>query len=309
MKNFQNVLITGGCGFIGSNYINNIVPLFPTVNFYNIDCLNYSGSVDNVKVKTSNYTFIMGNLCNTDLVKNIMEKYKIDCIIHFAAQTHVDNSFNFPMDFIKDNILATHTLLELCKTNPVKLFIYCSTDEVYGDSNNGEEKCKIESSMLEPTNPYAATKASCEMLCYSYSYSFKIPIIITRCNNVYGPNQYKEKLIPKFINHINLGESCTIHGKGDQLRTFIHVDDFCNALNLIIEKGNIGEIYNIGSEDEFSVMDIFEKLGGNKFHHVEDRAFNDSRYCISIYKLKKLGYIQKVNFDEGLRNLKNSKNF
>jgi len=311
-NNYKNILITGGCGFIGSNIVNYFVTKYHNTNFYNIDRLTYCASQNNITVSEStNYKFIFGDICDLNLIKYVLNLYNIDVIMHFAAQSHVDNSFSNSLQYTHDNILGTHTLLEAVRIyKNLKLFIHVSTDEVYGESEIGNNNTlKDETSLLNPTNPYAATKVGAEALANSYYNSYKIPIIITRGNNVYGKNQYPEKLIPKFINLLKNNKKCTIHGKsGNQVRSFIHVDDVCSAFDVILNKGIIGEIYNIGCHDEFSVQEIACILINtiksdnitNWIEYVTDRDFNDQRYFISNDKLKQLGWEQKVDFTTGL---------
>jgi dTDP-glucose 4,6-dehydratase len=231
----NNILVTGGCGFIGSNFINYMVNKYPAINFINIDALYYSGSKNNIKVSDNkNYHFINGNINNYNLVTTLLSSMNISIIIHFAAQTHVDNSFTHSSSFITDNVAGTHTLLEAIRsTNPDILFIYISTDEVYGDSKINDNP-KNEQDSLNPTNPYSASKAAAEMIVNSYKYSFKLKTIIVRSNNVYGPNQYPEKIMPKFINMLRNNIKCTVHSDGTMLRSFIHIIDVINALEIII---------------------------------------------------------------------------
>ncbi len=309
----RSVLVTGGCGFIGSNFLNAVVLKYPETKWINLDAMYYCADINNVyeSVRTaSNYVFIKGNTNSYDLVTYILSFYKIDCIINFAAQSHVCNSFGEPMIYTRDNVMGTHTLLEACRyygIEKIQKFIHVSTDEVYGESEINEE-AKTETSILYPTNPYAATKAAAEMLVISYYKSFKLPIIITRGNNVYGPNQYPEKLIPKFIQTLLNKQKCTIHGKGDQLRSFLYIDDVVDAFELIMLRGRVGEIYNIGTHDEYTVMEVTQmlvdlmSLGDINDHiiYVKDREFNDKRYHISNDKLQELGWKQKISLRDGL---------
>ena len=320
----MRLLVTGGCGFIGSNFINYYFKANPNVYIINIDAMYYCANKNNIKDDIQNsdrYTLIRGNLCSMDLLTHILESYKIDTIIHFAAQSHVQNSFDDSIQYTHDNILGTHTLLEASrKYGKIQKFIHISTDEVYGESMISENEVKKnENTILCPTNPYAATKAAAELIAQSYYFSFKMPIIITRGNNVYGPNQYPEKLIPLFIKLLNENKSVTIQGDGSNLRAFLHVLDVCSALECILEHGIIGEIYNIGSDEhhEYSVTEIAYKLieriknttEYNKWiTYIEDRPFNDKRYHISNDKLKQIGWSIKVDFDEGLDDLLNSMN-
>ena len=317
----KNLLVTGGCGFIGSNFINEYFKK-NEINIINLDAMYYCANELNIneEIRNSpNYTLIKGNLCSFDLLNHILEAYKIDTIIHFAAQSHVQDSFTDSFKYTKDNILGTHTLLEASRLyGKIEKFIHISTDEVYGESllAEGEEK-KHEQSILCPTNPYAATKAGAELIAGSYRHSFNMPIIITRGNNVYGPNQYPEKLIPRFIKLLKEDKKVTIQGDGSNVRAFLHASDVASALECILEKGQIGEIYNIGSDEdkEYSVKEIAHMLikimkqttnedDINKWiTYVEDRPFNDLRYYISNEKVKELGWEIKKDFMEGLMEL------
>lgn len=310
MNIYKNILITGGCGFIGSNFTNYIVSKYPAINFINIDKLDYCANLDNITVtNNSNYTFIKGDILDNILLLDILTNNKIDVIIHFAAHSHVDNSFIKPNEFIINNILGTQTLLEACRQyNKIKRFIHVSTDEVYGELETGLNK---ETDRLNPSNPYAATKAGAEHIVRAYYKSYDIPIIITRGNNAYGPRQYPEKLIPKFINALRNNEKCTIHGDGQNKRNFIYIDDLIKIYEFIIINGQIGETYNMGTDNEYSVLQATKKLINkikNTDEHdkwityVKDRYYNDKRYAITNNKLKKLGLqIETTNFDKGLQ--------
>ena len=322
----MKLLVTGCCGFIGSNFVNYYFRKSENLEIVNLDAMYYCASENNINEdirKSDKYHLIKGNLCSFDLISNILEIYKIDTVIHFAAQSHVQNSFDNALQYTHDNVVGTHTLLEACrKYGKIQKFIHISTDEVYGESmlSENEEK-KYEGSVLCPTNPYAASKAAAELIAKSYYHSFKMPIIITRGNNVYGPNQYPEKLIPKFIQSLLQYKPVTIQGDGSNVRAFLHVNDVCSALKLILEKGQIGEIYNIGSDDhnEYTVIEIanilIKKIIKTKDYdkwisYVEDRPFNDKRYYISNKKVKKLGWIIEIDFEKGIDELivKMSKN-
>ena len=238
----MNLLVTGCCGFIGSNFVNYYFKENSSVNIINLDAMYYCASENNVDEhirKSDRYKLIKGNLCSFELISSTLELYNIDTVIHFAAQSHVQNSFDDALQYTNDNVVGTHTLLEACrKYGKIQRFIHISTDEVYGESmiSENEEK-KNEGSVLCPTNPYAATKSAAELIAKSYYHSFKMPIIITRGNNVYGPNQYPEKLIPIFIQQLLKGNQVTIQGDGSNVRAFLHVSDVCSALKLVLEKG------------------------------------------------------------------------
>jgi dTDP-glucose 4,6-dehydratase len=318
------LFITGGAGFIGSNFINIFCKTNPNTKVINFDALYYCANENNVEKEirdSSNYQFINGNLQSYDLLKYIFESNPITHIIHFAAQSHVQNSFTDSIQYTKDNVLGTHNLLEVtrlyCPT--LERFIHCSTDEVYGESMlEVDEQHKTEQSVLCPTNPYAASKAAAEMLVNSYNHSFNMPIIITRGNNVYGPNQYPEKVIPRFIKQLKNGEKVTIQGDGSCVRAFLHAYDTANAFITILEKGKIGEIYNIGCDEgmEYSILDV-AKILIKKIHltedyekwitYIEDRPFNDKRYYISNKKLRHLGWNINISLHTGLDLLINEK--
>jgi dTDP-glucose 4,6-dehydratase len=307
----QSVLITGGFGFIGSNSLSYLANKYRDVEFVNLDKMDYCSSESNVEIEDkSKYTFYKGNINDTDLTSKILREHKIDTIIHFAAQTHVDNSFGNSVHFTEDNVLGTHNLLEAVKAyGGVKKFIHISTDEVYGEVSDDHLGCDEESSLLNPTNPYAATKASAEFVVRSYNHSFKLPIIITRGNNVYGKNQFPEKLIPRFILLLENNQKCTIHGEGTSKRNFIHVSDTARAIETILLHGKIGEIYNIGTNNEYTVKEIasllVKKMKPNDkledwITYTKDRNFNDHRYNVKASKLLQLGWTEQTKFDEGI---------
>merc|ERR1719502_2060767 len=232
--------------------------------------------------------------------------------MHFAAQTHVDNSFGNSFQFTRNNILGTHVLLEAAKVHDVVRFVHVSTDEVYGEGESMETAPMIEDHVLEPTNPYAATKAGAEFLVKSYHRSFNLPLIITRGNNVYGPHQYPEKLIPKFINQLSRGRKVTLHGTGSNKRNFLFVEDVARAFEIILFKAKVGQIYNIGGSNERTNIDVAKdliRLSGLRasgkeeemITFVEDRVFNDFRYHINSDRLFQLGWREQVGWEEGLK--------
>ena len=313
------LMVTGGYGFIGSNFINLIMERYDKIKLINFDAMYYCANETNVNKKwreSDRYILVKGNLCSIDLVKHVLETHKPTHIIHFAAQSHVQNSFTDALQYTNDNIVGTHTLLEATRLyGKIQKFIHVSTDEVYGESMiYVNEKHKTEHSILCPTNPYAATKAGAELIAQSYNHSFKMPIIITRGNNVYGPNQYPEKVIPKFIQQLKNRKKVTIQGDGSCVRAFLHSFDTATAFQTILEKGKIGEIYNIGCDEgmEYSIMEV-AKILIKTIHntedydkwisYIEDRPFNDQRYYISNQKLKDLGWEVTIGFDEGIKPL------
>lgn len=313
------LLVTGGSGFIGSNFINMIMKKYSNINVLNFDAMYYCANQNNVKKcwrDSKRYKFIKGNLCSFDLVSHVISEHKPTHIIHFAAQSHVQTSFTDSLRYTQDNIVGTHTLLECCRLfGKVKKFIHVSTDEVYGESLiEASETHKTENSILCPTNPYAATKAGAELIAQSYSHSFNMPIIITRGNNVYGPNQYPEKVIPLFIQQLQQNKPVTIQGDGSCVRAFLHSYDTSTAFECILKHGKIGEIYNIGCDegmeyDILSVAQILIKLIHDTddydkwIKYIADRPFNDQRYYISNKKLKDLGWEITMDFMTGLISL------
>lgn len=309
-----SVLLTGGAGFIGSHVLCVLVPKYPNVQFVCLDKLDYCANLRNLEEISSlpNFHFVKGDITSADLVAHILSEFRIDTVMHFAAQSHVDNSFGNSFEFTKSNVMGTHVLLEACKTAemPVRRFIHVSTDEVYGE-NDTDDGFSEHASPLKPTNPYAATKAAAEMLVNAYSCSFGLPCIITRGNNVYGPRQYPEKLIPKFIHLLEQGEPVCLHGDGSHRRSFLHVHDVARAFDLILSRGQPGEVYNIGTEFEITNREVAEKLvelyhlnPATHITYVRDRDFNDRRYHISNTKLLQLGWSPSIPFAEGLQSTK-----
>ena len=288
-------------------------------------------NLDEVK-DSPNYKFVKGNICSPDLVQYVLRTEAVDTIMHFAAQTHVDNSFGNSFQFTKNNILGTHVLLEAAKIHGIKVrsfvrslrwaphpisppptptqrFIHVSTDEVYGEGET-DEQGMVEDHILEPTNPYAATKAGAEFLVKAYSRSFALPTIITRGNNVYGPHQYPEKLIPKFVNQLMRNQSLTLHGSGANTRNFLFVEDVARAFECILFKGKVGQVYNIGGTNELSNLQvarqIIEQMGmadreSELLTFVEDRAFNDLRYTVDSSKLAELGWREMEPWETGIK--------
>jgi len=309
----KNIIVTGGCGFIGSNFINYMTKKYTQYNFINLDNLYYCANENNI-IKRENYEFIKCNISVMDMVRFIFKKYKPEIIFHFAAQSHVDGSFENPLQYLEDNTKGTVVLLEAIRLEKLKIpFFHISTDEVYGESQENKKK---EHSILLPTNPYAASKAAAEMFLFSYMKSFDQKYYIIRGNNVYGINQYEEKLIPKFIKLLKENKKCTIHGNGKNLRSFIHISDFIKAVETVWEKGTYGEIYNIASDEEISVIDVAKILikriknsndYNNYIKYVEDRKFNDSRYLISPEKLINLGWTKEKTFNDAIKELTGKK--
>jgi UDP-glucose 4,6-dehydratase len=308
-----NILVTGGCGFIGSEVVNVVFQETKDLNrLVVLDRIDYCSRESNILAKIradDNYRFIKGDLCNYDLMIQILVENDINMVIHMAAQSHVDLSFKNPLQFTRDNVMGTHTLLEACRQyGKLERFVHMSTDEVYGEVSHDEENpCTEEVSVLIPTNPYSASKAAAEHYVRAYGLSYKLPYVMIRGNNVYGPKQFPDKLIAKFISYLHLDRKVTIHGDGSSKRTFIHVNDMAKGILCVANEGKLGETYNIGSYNEFSVMEITKllcKLMDKDLHesiiYVPDRNFNDNRYFIDHNKVLKLGWNEKIPFDEGI---------
>eukprot|EP01084_Bolivina_argentea_P317488 550477_1 len=271
----KNILITGGAGFIGSNTTIHLVNKYPSYNFIIVDKLSYSANLKNLSpvFNKKNFKFIYGSITSKELMRHIFSEYNINAVIHFAAETHVDLSFHHAFEFTETNVMGTHILLECArrthdhqdpfnKNARFEVFIHISTDEVYGESQMDDtyKDAKKETDRLLPTNPYSASKAAAEQLVHSYSRSFKLPIIVTRSSNVYGPRQFPEKMMPKFISLISKGKPVCIYGNGKNTRVYVHVNDAANAFDMLLHKGKIGEIYNITCDIELNTVQVTNKL-------------------------------------------------
>ncbi|KAI3336749.1 dtdp-glucose-dehydratase [Xylariaceae sp. AK1471] len=312
----KNIMITGGAGFIACWLVRHLTLTYPhAYNIISFDKLDYCSSLNNTRVLNDkrNFTFYHGDITNPSEVLDCMERYNIDTIFHFAAQSHVDLSFGNSYGFTHTNVYGTHVMLESAKKVGIKRFIHISTDEVYGEVNDDDDDL-LETSILAPTNPYAASKAAAEMLVYSYMKSFKLPVIIVRSNNVYGPHQYPEKIIPKFTCLLNRKRPAVLHGDGSPTRRYLFAGDAADAFDTILHRGALGQVYNVGSQDEISNIDLcrmlLKEMGivhedeaefGKWIKYTHDRPFNDHRYAVDGTKLRQLGWAQKTTFAEGLR--------
>ena len=307
----KTIIITGGLGFIGSNLVN---ILSKKKNFIiNIDKITYASNLNNISGNIKNYKFYKQDINNQNFIKKILEKYNPSLIFNVAAETHVDRSIDSPRQFMDSNVYGVFNLLETIKKYKKKIkFIHVSTDEVYGDIK--KNKKSIESDSYNPSSPYAASKASGDLLIKSYVRTYKIPAIITNCCNNYGPNQYPEKLIPTIIYKIINQKPIPIYGNGKNIREWIYVEDHCNALIEISEKGILGENYNIGSGIELNNIEITKKIISSfkeidinlankaKFIFVKDRPGHDFRYSLNSSKIKNnLKWDCKYKFDEGIK--------
>lgn len=304
----RSMLVTGGCGFIASNFINIMHERYPDIKIVNIDKLDYCSNVHNVNPGAAR--FVKGNIQNRDLLIALIEEYQFGTVFHFAAHSHVDNSFNDPLTFTMENTYGTHVLIETMRHYlPNVEFIHFSTDEVYGPSSPDKEPFTEDTGVLKPTNPYSASKAAAEMVVRSYIDSYGMNIKIIRCNNVYGPNQYPEKLIPKFIKLLQNNKRCTLHGRNGAYvkRAFIHVEDVVDAVDTVWKNGTPGDIYNISSDYELSVLDVTKMIIKimkdtddieDWVEYEDDRPFNDQRYHISSDKLRTIGWKPKKDIKD-----------
>lgn len=301
----MKILTTGGAGFIGSCFIRQMLNNHPNYKIINLDCLTYCGNLSNLKdvENNPNYEFIYGNINDKNLVRDLIKQ--VDCVVNFAAETHVDNSIKNPEIFIETNVSGTLNLLQACKEIGIEKFIQISTDEVYGTL--GKTGYFDENSPLAPNNPYSASKASADMLVRAYYKTYNLPAIITRCTNNYGPYQYPEKLIPYFISKLLKNEKVPIYGDGLNVRDWLYVYDHTSAIDIVLNKGKTGEIYNIGTNNEQTNLEIAKLIlkimnkDESYINFVEDRLGHDKRYALSSKKIQnELNWKPKVEFNEGI---------
>ncbi|MFH1597624.1 MAG: dTDP-glucose 4,6-dehydratase [Patescibacteria group bacterium] len=301
----MKVLVTGGAGFMGSNFIRYMLKKHESAKIVNLDKLTYAGNLKNLEMIANNprYQFVKGDIADEKIVDRIVNN-KIDTIINFAAETHVDRSILGPKDFIITDVLGTYTLLEAAKKYKVKKYIQISTDEVYGSTKSGKFS---ETTNFDPSSPYSASKAGGDHLVMAYYKTFGVPIIRTHSCNFFGPNQYPEKLIPLFVTNLLENKKVPVYGKGLNSREWIYTEDYCQALDLIMNKGKIGEVYNIGTGWEKTNMEItrliLRLLGKDKsmIKYVKDRPGHDWRYAIDNRKLKRLGWKPSFTFNEAMK--------
>jgi len=303
----MKVLVTGGAGFIGSNFIRYWLKNNPDDQIVNLDVLTYAGNLENLKdiENNPNYKFVKGDICDVDLVNQLVSE--TDLIVHFAAESHVDRSILDAESFIRTNVIGTHNLLEAALRNDKKRFHHVSTDEVFGALEMNDPKFNEETA-YDPRSPYSASKASSDHLVRAYFHTHNLPITISNCSNNYGPYQFPEKLIPLFVTNLMEGKKVSIYGKGENVRDWIHVDDHNAGVESIIKKGKIGETYCLGGGNEKSNMEITKAIlaemgvGEEMIEYVTDRKGHDLRYAIDYAKAKQeLGWEPKIDFAEGLQ--------
>ncbi|MGX1983422.1 dTDP-glucose 4,6-dehydratase [Thermolongibacillus altinsuensis] len=303
----MNLLVTGGAGFIGSNFVRYMLKKYPEYKIVNYDLLTYAGNLENLKDIQENpqYVFVKGDIRNYQLVDYIVKSYHIDVIVNFAAESHVDRSISDPSIFVKTNVLGTQVLLDVAKANNIQKYVQISTDEVYGSL--GDTGYFTEETPLAPNSPYSASKASADLLVRAYHKTYGLNVNITRCSNNYGPYHFPEKLIPLIITNALEGKELPIYGDGQHIRDWLYVKDHCAAIDLVIHKGKPGEVYNIGGHNERTnneiVHLIVEKLGVSKslIKYVSDRPGHDRRYAIDPTKIMtELGWKPQYTFDKGI---------
>ncbi|MED3664726.1 dTDP-glucose 4,6-dehydratase [Geobacillus stearothermophilus] len=303
----MNLLVTGGAGFIGSNFVRYMLEKYPNYKVVNYDLLTYAGNLENLKDVENhpNYTFVKGDINNRELVDYLVKTHEIDVIVNFAAESHVDRSITDPDIFVKTNVLGTQALLDIAKANHIKKYVQISTDEVYGTL--GETGYFTEETPLAPNSPYSASKASGDLLVRAYHETYGLNVNITRCSNNYGPYQFPEKLIPLMVTNALEGKELPIYGDGENIRDWLHVKDHCVAIDLVIHKGKPGEVYNIGGHNERMnneiVRLIVETLGVSKnlITYVADRPGHDRRYAIDPTKIMtELGWKPQYTFEKGI---------
>lgn len=299
----KKILVTGGAGFIGSNFIRHILAKYPDYRVTNLDKLTYCGNLENLKdiAKNKNYKFVKGDIVDPKVVNTFVKG--ADIVLNFAAETHVDRSIKDPSGFVRTNIFGTYTLLEAAKAHGTKLFIQISTDEVYGSISKG---AFTETSPIAPNSPYSAAKAGGDLLARSYFITHGLPVIITRSSNNFGPYQYPEKVIPLFVTNLLEGKKIPLYADGSNVRDWLFVIDNCEAIDAVMHKGKVGEVYNIGGGNEITNMELTKALlglldkGEECIEFVKDRPGHDKRYALDISKVKTLGWKPRHDFKDAL---------
>lgn len=304
----KKVLVTGGAGFIGGNFIHYLIKQYPHYKIFNLDALTYAGDLTkHVAIETmENYHFIKADITNYQEITQLFEKERFDFVVHFAAESHVDRSIIDPGIFVQTNVLGTQVLLEAARKMGLTKFVHVSTDEVYGELDFDPTTFFTEETPLKPNSPYSASKASSDLLVQAYHHTYGLPMNITRCSNNYGPFHFPEKLIPLTISRVLNNEKVPVYGDGQNIRDWLHVFDHCAAINLVLHEGVNGEVYNIGGHNERTnlqvVNTIIHALGKSDklIEFVEDRLGHDKRYAIDASKLEQLGWKPKFTFETGI---------
>lgn len=304
----QKVLVTGGAGFIGGNFVQYMVNKYPQYDIYNLDLLTYAGDLTKHKdiENNDNYSFVKVDIADREAIFDLFNKEKFDYVVHFAAESHVDRSITDPEVFVRTNVLGTQVLLDASKNINVKKFVHVSTDEVYGELDFDPTTFFTEETPLQPNSPYSASKASSDFLVRAYHETFGLPVNITRCSNNYGPYHFPEKLIPLTISRVLNDQKVPVYGDGKNIRDWLHVLDHCSAIDLVLHEGENGEVYNVGGHNERTNLEvvkaIIDTLGKSEdlIEFVPDRLGHDKRYAIDPSKLEKLGWNPTYNFESGI---------
>jgi len=301
----MTMLVTGGAGFIGSNFIRHMLTEHPDTPIVNLDALTYAGNPESLRdvADNPNYTFVKGDICDPAAVAAVFRNRLIETVVHFAAESHVDRSIADGSAFVRTNVLGTFTLLDHAHKHGVKRFIHVSTDEVYGSTREGSF---VETDNLNPSSPYSSSKAGSDLLARSFFITHNLPVIVTRCTNNYGPYQFPEKLIPLFATNLLEGKKVPVYGTGKNIRDWLYVLDHCRAIDFVLQNGEPGEVYNIGGGAEKTNLDITAKilklLGNDEsmIEYVPDRKGHDFRYSLDFRKLRALGWEPAYTFDDAL---------
>lgn len=307
----MNVLVTGGAGFIGSNFVFYMLAKHPDYRIVCLDLLTYAGNLSTLEpvMANSNFRFVKGDITDRDFVFGLFEEEKFDIVVNFAAESHVDRSIENPGVFLSTNIMGTQILMDACRKYGIKRFHQVSTDEVYGDLPlDRDDLFFTEETPIHTSSPYSASKAAADLLVQSYYRTFKLPITISRCSNNYGPYHFPEKLIPLIISRALKNEALPVYGKGENVRDWLYVEDHCSAIDLIIHKGTVGDVYNVGGHNERTnlevVKTIIRELGKSEdlINYVTDRPGHDMRYAIDPTKItNELGWEPQTKFDDGIK--------
>jgi dTDP-glucose 4,6-dehydratase len=303
----RTILVTGGAGFIGSNFVHYVLSAHTDIKVVNFDSLTYAGNLGNLTgiAGDPRYVFVKGDICDPVVVSRVMKEHAVDAVVHFAAESHVDRSITGAAVFVTTNVFGTQVLLEAARARGVDRFVHVSTDEVYGSL--GATGKFTEQTSLHPNSPYAASKASSDLLALAYQHTFGLPVLVTRCSNNYGPYQFPEKLIPLMIANIMSDKELPVYGQGLNVRDWLYVGDHCSAIDAVLQNGRVGEVYNIGGENEWKNIDIVHlllKLLGKPeslIRYVKDRPGHDLRYAIDATKIRtELGWAPSITFDRGI---------
>ena len=307
----MKILVTGGAGFIGSNFMHYMVNKYPNYQFVCIDALTYAGNYNNIKAleEKNNFKFVKGNICDREFVDKLFEEEKFDWVVNFAAESHVDNSIKNPEIFLKTNILGTQVLMDASRKYGVKRYHQISTDEVYGDLPlDRPDLLFTEETPIHTSSPYSSSKAGADLLVMAYYRTYGLPVTISRCSNNYGPYQFPEKLIPVVISKVLKNENIPVYGKGENVRDWIHVHDHNVGVDMILHKGKVGEVYNLGGHSERTNIDVVKTIlktlgkGEDLITYVTDRPGHDLRYAIDSTKAEKeLGWDRTYTFEDGIK--------